>query len=141
MTQESKDLLLKDLCTRLPYGVKVSLNDGEIVWEETLSSICISDDRVYVNGYCIGSYLEDVKPCLFPMSSITPEQLFEVQEILGKDDVKIEDDLFRIVNHERDAFSYEEVQAVLDWFYKNHLDVFKSIPKGRAKDATNLGIY
>jgi hypothetical protein len=39
MTQEDKDLLFKDLCGRLPYGVKCHIGDNK---PYTLSSV--SDD-------------------------------------------------------------------------------------------------
>ena len=64
MTQEDKDLLLKDLCARLPYGVKVQIKNEIVV----LDSIC-NDDGYYFNfigedreGVNIGN----IKPYLFP---------------------------------------------------------------------------
>ena len=42
MTQEQKDLLLKDLCARLPYGVKISVDDKV----ETVQGINILDTVV-----------------------------------------------------------------------------------------------
>ena len=65
MIQEEKQLLLKDLCARLPYGVKINVN-GE---EDTLLELGV--DTSWVNA----SYdIEDVKPYLRPMSSMTEEE-------------------------------------------------------------------
>lgn len=139
MTQESKELLLKDLSGRLPYGVKVSLNDGEIVWEETLSSICISDDRVYINGYCIGSYLEDVKPYLFPLSSMTEEQYEEFIRIMNWD-VSIETVRKGVLFH-LGYITLDRLYGDIDWFDKNHIDYRGLLEKGLAIDATGLNIY
>lgn len=53
MTQEEKDLLLQDLCARLPYGVKImfSHNGFRWDWEQTLDEITKCDDGEYaVNG-------------------------------------------------------------------------------------------
>ena len=138
MTQENKDLLLKDLCARLPYDVKV-----------------LYDNKVYNIDYVSGTYeeikLNDifnytlnisvVKPYLFSLSSMTSEQLFEVQEILGKNEIKIEDGFLRIVDSDRNTISYLEILALLEWFYKNHFDINGLIPMGLALDATGLNIY
>ena len=138
MTQENKDLLLKDLCARLPYYVKV-----------------LYDNKVYNIDYVSGTYeeikLNDifnytlnisvVKPYLFSLSSMTSEQLFEVQEILGKNEIKIEDGFLRIVDSDRNTISYLEILALLEWFYKNHFDINGLIPMGLAIDATGLNIY
>lgn len=138
MTQENKELLLKDLCARLPYDVKV-----------------LYDNKVYNIDYVSGTYeeikLNDcfnytlnisvVKPYLFPFSSMTSEQLFEVQEILGKNEIEIEDGFLSIIDSDRNTISYLEILALLEWFYKNHFDINGLIEKGLAIDATNLNIY
>ena len=65
MTQEQKDLLFKDLCSRIPYGVKISVNDNV----ETLQGINILDNVVEYDS-CLSSDVEEVKPYLFPLSRI-----------------------------------------------------------------------
>ena len=88
MTQEQKDLLLKDLCARLPYGV--ILNCCKIV-NETLTLI---DYKGLINN----DYdIDEVKPYLFPLSSMTEEQDKEFMNI---------------------QIGYPSV----DWFDKNHFD-------------------
>jgi hypothetical protein len=78
MTQEDKELLLKDLSARMPYGVKV-LHFGTI---KELLGIIPSTENVMV-GYDINDYedsvIEDIKPYLRPMSEIT--NLISAQEI------------------------------------------------------------
>lgn len=72
MTRENKELLLKDLCARLPYGVKINVN-GE---EDTLLELGV--DTGWVNA----SYdIEEVKPYLRPMSSMTEEEKTEYRNI------------------------------------------------------------
>ena len=141
MTQEDKELLLKDLCARLPYNVKCYNSKYRSDLAEEI--ICIT---VNYNHPCIqlGTYLyklEQVKPYLFPLSSITSEQLFEVQEILGKNEVKIEDGFLNIIDSDRNTITYLEILALLEWFYKNHFDIYGLIPMGLAIDATGLNIY
>ena len=64
MTQEDKDLLLKDLCARLPYGV--ILNCCDIV-EEKLT--CIDEHGLINHDYDI----DEIKPYLFPISKVVEE--------------------------------------------------------------------
>ena len=85
MTQEQKSLLIKDICARLPYKVKISIPELFTNKEqtETLNEIFKGKDDLYrVNDS--GILIEYIKPYLFPFSSMTKEQLFEVQEMLGK---------------------------------------------------------
>ena len=78
MTRENKELLLKDLCARLPYKVKISIpelftNKKQI---ETLNEIFKGKDGLYrINDS--GILIEYVKPYLFPLSSMTEEQNME----------------------------------------------------------------
>ena len=136
MTQEDKELLLQDLCVRLPFKVKISVNDKI----ELLQGINILDNVVEYGSF-LSSNIEEIKPYLFPLSSITKEQLFEVQEILGKNEIEIKEEFLSIINSNRNIISYSEILAVLEWFNKNHFDYRDLIEKGLALDATDLNIY
>ena len=140
MRQEDKELLLKDLCARLPYGVKIQVpyEDGSGYFDETVWEVN-NEGPFYVDGW--GIEYEYVKPYLFPLSSMTSEQLFEVQEIMGKNEIEIEDGFFNIIDSSRNTITYLEILAVLEWFYKNHFDINGLIEKGLAIDATGLNIY
>ena len=72
---------------------------------------------------------------------MTSEQLFEVQEILGKNEIEIEDGFLSIIDAERNTITYLEILALLEWFYKNHFDVNNLISMGLAIDVTGLNIY
>ena len=142
MTQKEKDLLLRDICARLPYKVKISIPELFTNKEqtETLNEIFKGKDDLYrVNDS--GILIEYIKPYLFPLSSMTNEQLFEVQEILGKNEIEIEDGFLSIIDSSRNTITYLEILAVLEWFYKNHFDISNLIPMGLAIDATGLNIY
>ena len=138
MTQEEKDLLLKDLCARLPYGVHIHSHcsfDKDSV--EPLYSLRKGKDKIRINDVY---YIDEVKPYLFPLSSMTDEQLFEVSKILGKD-VVIFSDYLLTINNCRKSFSYQELDTLFIWFDKNHFDYRGLIPMGLAEDATGLNIY
>ena len=156
MKQEDKILLVKDLCSRLPYGFRVChmasefsgvLHDISVLHmyegnsdSDKYDSIVdyVADIDFFGDGYPYE--VEEFKPYLFPLSSISSEQLKEVSEILGKD-VEIFDNYLNIVEHTRTTFSYLELDALFDWFNKNHFDYRNLIEKGLAIDCTNLNIY
>lgn len=117
MTQEQKDLLLKDLCGRLPYRVKVQIKDEIVV----LDSIC-DDDGYHFNfigGDREGVNIENIKPYLFPLSSMTKEQK----------------------KHIRDNHTFGATHELFDWLDKNNFDYRGLIPMGLAEDATGKNIY
>ena len=80
MTQEHKELLLKDLCSRLPYGIKVGTadNDGSLenVWD-MLWYNTFTEDLKLTHSIEDADKIVDIsetKPYLFPLSSMTEEQ-------------------------------------------------------------------
>ena len=139
MTQEDKQLLLKDLCARLPYKVK------GVYARTDIKNLSICEITTHLYGEMEESFNGKEKyefiPYLFPLSSMTSEQLFEVQEIMGKNEIEIEDGFFNIIDSSRNTITYLEILAVLEWFYKNHFDINGLIEKGLAIDATGLNIY
>lgn len=130
MTQEEKDLLLKDLCARLPYGTLIYAQN-DIDWYE--SEICTQVLSDVINDDYV------IKPYLFPLSSMTEEQ-YEKFIIISGWDVDIED----VKRGKFSCIGYVGLDVMydaIDWFNKNHLDYRGLIEKGLAIDATNLGIY
>lgn len=77
MTREEKQMLLKDLCARLPYGVKVEIDGYNISVLEGIDGDTISTDRG------INYPLRLVKPFLRPMSSMTEEETRKIIELSG----------------------------------------------------------
>ena len=137
MTQEYKELLLKDLCARLPYGVMVKDELGRI------NKLVIGNAdlvRLYYNDFSIYGENALSLPFLRPLSSITDEELHEVQEILGKGvEICNDFDIVKIIQEK--TFSFLELQAVFEWLLKNHFDFRGLIEKSLAIDATGLNIY
>ena len=79
MKQEDKELLLKELCARLPYGVKVGTTDSdgslENVWD-TLWYNTFTEDVKLTHSIEDADKIVDIseiKLYLFPLSSITDE--------------------------------------------------------------------
>ena len=136
MTREDEELLLIDLCARLPYKGKISIPG---LWTskekvETLNEIFKGDDNLYrVNSS--GMLIRYIKPYLFPLSSMTKEQKEELKYLCDW-----ENDRWRglVVIQEGEFCMNNEI---IDWLNKNHFDYNRLIEKGLAIDATNLNIY
>ena len=149
MTQEDKELLLKDLCSRLNTKLVCSIyrvDDQGIGYRDEIlhGYYKVDDGYEFYFGEDCGISIDgfgEFKPYLFPLSSMTSEQLFEVQEIMGKNEIEIEDGFLNIIDSSRNTITYLEILALLEWFYKNHFDYRGLIEKGLAIDATNLNIY
>lgn len=77
MTQEEKDLLLRDLCARLPWGVKVQY-DNKIYSIDYVSSKYEEVKLDILDNYTVG--LSDIKPYLRPMESMTEQEKKEFED-------------------------------------------------------------
>ena len=123
MTQENKELLLKDLCARLPYNVicQVEFKENGKYNSKVMLLSGIFTDEAYFTTKGGSIYSNEYKPYLFPLSSMTEEQEKEWPYTLSSD--------------------YHITYDTVDWLNKNHFDYRGLIPMGLAIDATNLNIY
>ena len=129
MAQEDKKLLLIDLCARLTCRTMVKCNtDYRHEFDEELSELHI-----------MNFYQFDVKPYLRPMSSMTEEELHELQEILGPG-IEIRGNLIDILDSSIHVFSLLELQAIFDFLNAHHFDYRGLIEKGLAIEALE-GMY
>ena len=148
-TQTDKELLLKDLSARLPYGVlgQCEIDASYDTEFETITQTHkfqavahgIIEDSLFVcpmienqdeleianEEIADGVYIFDFKPYLFPLSSMTDKQKDEYQYITE-----------RWMND-----SFYSISDSTDWLNKNHFDYRGLILRGIAIDATGLSIY
>ena len=117
MTQEDKELLMRDLSTRIPYGVIVNVYGMSNV---KLTSVSWYDEVSVEDS--VGLYnISEVKPYLFPLLSMTEEQQTNLTKFVAN------------------GITGENI--LYDWYNKNHFDYRGLIKKGLAIDATGLNIY
>ena len=156
MTQADKKLLLKDLCARLPYGVKVKVLNEDILRYDYYSEeggfikgIENINDGLFViecrkDGYVL-SY-DEFKPYLLPLSSIT--EMLEDLNTIGF--FKYCDTIANVSHLEskngisEEIYTYidiESISGLMNFFNSHHIDYRGLIEKGLAIDATNLNIY
>ena len=121
----NKEVLFNELCSRLPYEVKCDIGDDK---PYTLNSIEVDYVGGHLvrfkemkNGLIMEVYLSEVKPYLFPLSSMTPEQRTSYNFLSNS--------------------GHRSSTGLIDFFNKNHLDYKGLIPKGLAKNATGLNIF
>ena len=116
MTQEDKNTLLKDLCARLPYGVKVCarFNTGSR-YTANVTAICADRDYIQIRQNDLhpyrGSSVEDIRPYLRPMSSMTEK---ENEEYIN---------------------TFTVIWDAVDWLNAHHFDYRGLIEKGLALEA------
>lgn len=79
MNQQDKELLLKDLCARLPYGVIMQMNNHNYL-PAKLKSIDIDKELLEI-GTIHDVFLDACKPYLRPMSSMTEEEIDTMWDI------------------------------------------------------------
>ena len=135
MTQEDKELLLKDLSARLPYGVKI-----ELTW------------WVMGEGTCINTTLEpdhieqllndedgdtEIKPYLRPMSNMTEEEFTNLKEYSGLKYDQLDLASFQNGTYKCLDFYLSEVPSavvikVFDWLNRYHFDYRNLIQIGLA---------
>ena len=130
MEKDLKDLLLKDICGRLPYRVKVSAyRFGDSKRTEVVETLY----AIYKYDWSMETEEDDFvkpigKPYLFPLSSMTEEQ----KEFLRRQSWYIAISTSGTIETTIEGF---------DWLNKNHFDYRGLIEKSLAIDATNLEIY
>lgn len=143
MTQENKELLLKDLCARLPYGVIIrhadylTDSDGNYTgqfWYKRgyLYNICRMDSMTTTiiesegsdeEGYEHICDLERSLPYLRPLSSMTEKEAEEYNDLC-------------FCNTPYPGIAEDAVAKFMDWLNAHHLDYRGLIPKGLAIEAT-----
>lgn len=147
MTQEEKDLVVKDLCGRLPYGVMLK----HISTEKPFKLFSIKRDEyasykkdgveLAVNGIYYDWYVNDIyhdielyiKPYLRPLSSMTEEEKKEYGKVC-------ELDTEILANHPMNGEPFPALYNSQDWLNKNMFDYQRLIPKGLALEAPE-GMY
>ena len=128
MTQKKdKELLLKDLCARLPYNVicQVEFKENGKYNSKVMLLSGIFTDEAYFTTKDGSIYSNEYKPYLFPLSSMTEEQKKEYQHITER-------------------WMYDSSYSIsdsIDWLNANHFDYRNLIQMNLAIDATGLNIY
>ena len=124
MTQEDKQLLLKDLCTRIQYRTFVCLNPGAYNKPEKCLLTGIDDEQVYLNVDSDPFEIDYIKPYLRPMSSMTEDEkadyYFYCETVWD--------------SAEESYYHYDTFKSI-DWLNAHHFDYRGLIARGLALEA------
>lgn len=144
MIQKDKQLLLADLCARLPYSTIVSVTDGTIKYNAYIESVSYKNIQVSpVNDSNFTAYtfykISEIKPYLRPMSSMTEEEKKELQETIKSNPISPFGKLTNKCDNLTLCCAYGS-RLLLDYLYSKHFDVVNLIEKGLALVALE-GMY
>ena len=126
MTQEQKELLLKDLCARLNCGVICTDNrhgDSRVFY------IDVEDESVYYTDFDEYGLIENCRPYLRPMSTMSSKERRELRQwgslCMTENDVV------------EDVGVYGAIHSIpaIDWLNEHHFDYRGLIPMGLALPA------
>lgn len=118
MTQEEKQLLLKDLCARLPYKVKINIKDDYS--QKMVDDILCA---YHIGGISYNLESRNLKPYLRSMSSMTKEERRESDKLIAK------------CIYDPDAYFFDNHNSLYDWLLSHHFDYHGLIQKGLALEA------
>ena len=137
MTNSEKQLLLITLCSMLPYGVIVQENDGVNENDNKLLDIDMFD-RCINYDYII----EDIKPYLRPMFSMTEEEKKELKSATCPEGTGYFDEQYLIcpMSHFGEHISYSFMSDILNWLNAHHFDYRGLIERSLALEAPE-GMY
>ena len=124
-------IIYKELSARMTYGLKVQVNDELFTFDKMHMGIGmlytdyyrqpLETPDIILSGCFYGN---DIKPYLFPLSSMTPKQKAELAHLTANIDS-----------------IFEQVLAEIEFYHRHHIDYRRLIEMGLAIDATGLGIY
>ena len=127
MTEKEKNLLIGDLCARLPYEVKFMCNKN--IYTAKGLDLIVTDESDWEYAVTTKEIapieIDFIKPYLFPLSSMTEEQKQEYQHITER-------------------WMYDSSYSIsdsIDWLNAHHFDYRNLIQMNLAIDATGLNIY
>ena len=131
MKQEYKELLLKDLCARLPYNIicKVEFRESGEYKSKNMFLSGVFTDEAYFTTKGGSIYSNEYKPYLFPLSSMTEEE----QRTL--------DSMCNGVEMVSRLSGLKMFDKAFNWLNEYHFDYRGLIEKGLAIDATGLDVY
>lgn len=119
ITQEDKQLLLKDLSARLPYNVVIRCTDNDTDYKCFLTTGILNELLHNTEYY-------DYKPYLRPMSSMTDEERLYFHRNSSKVDILVDEE--KIITKPFYGYTIH----LFDWLNAHHFDYHNLIEKSLA---------
>ena len=140
MTEEERQqLLLVDLCSRLPYGVKYRRDSWNFEWDQEISVVEVLEDidkEGYINHTKVYK-VSDIEPYLRPMSSMTEKELDKLRNYTGLlydnlDLASFQNGSYKCLDFYLSEIPADVVIKVFDWLHMHHFDYRGLISMGLA---------
>ena len=123
LNSKDKDLLLRDLSARVPFGVMCEVSN--------IVNHPVKLAATYINGDVVfGVFkieVEKVKPYLFPLTSMTKDQIEEYHS-------------YCYIIFDQKIIYLDSIKSI-NWLIEHHFDVNDLISRNLAIDATSRNIY
>lgn len=134
MDKEDKELLIKDICERLSYGVKCYpvTTKGE---PNTIGGYCEVSDDFYIREVSGWFHISIIKPYLRPMSSMTRQECTQLNVLLPRYFIVTPECLACLDHINGGIINFEVLDTIIDFYNSHHLDWRGLIPKGLALEA------
>ena len=134
MKKEDKELLIRELCARLPYGIKCHEDDVEYPFD-IIGTTANNEEFVFSDGY--ERSLEQIKPYLRPMSSMTEKEQRYIWDRYGPSPLIAD---FEDAGDVSELFGYcrmniSKAPSFTDWLNSHYFDYRGLIEKGLALEA------
>ncbi len=144
MTQEEKNILVKELCMRMPYGVKCNINGEmcEIEWIDVIyQRIYLKKDNEHGGQYSIARG-DVVKPYLRTLTSMTEKEYetFPIPYSFDSFSTWNNTILSEVIEGTQILIGIDEITEIINWLNAHHFDYRSLIEKGLALEAPE-GMY
>ena len=131
MNKEDKELLLKDLSARIPYGVMLRISGHDV-------NLTAYNTWIYFGA--TDEAKEHIKPYLRPMSSMTNKECIQLNTLLPRYFIVTPERLACLDHINGGIINLEVLDTIIDFYNSHHLDWRGLIPKGLALEAPK-GMY
>ena len=138
MTQEDKQLLLKDLCARLPYGVKILHEGWNYEWDDDLSTVerVVGIDEKFIYTKVIDTHNgEEYKDDKWPIDTFDDKLYLRSMSSMTKEEKAKYYKLITRCQYDSDAYFHDNNNRLYDWLNEHHFDYRGLIEKGLALEA------
>lgn len=136
MTPDEKELLIRDLCERLPYGVIMNVTEPG---DDSVNFNCFLGPDIIKEMVSETSHFK-YRPYLRPMSSMTREEMSQMKADTCPFGTGTFDSQYLCcpMSHFGEMISYTFMHDILVWLRKHHFDFMGLIEKGLALEAPEM---
>ena len=138
MDDKTKELLIQDLCSRIPYGVKIKAVQGGEACIAQLDGIDVKENKyTWHTEYYYTDWSGLPVPYLRPMKSMTEKEMEEMKNLFSPKGSTTYKSIGVLTSYSQWGYliPYEYMFRVMSWLNAHHFDYNDLIEKGLAVEA------